>query len=108
MRRLWFGGSVGLFGDEFSGQRRQSIRQYLNEPCFYEAHIKLLKCLYWEAVAGCIVSLLSQILRCPGMVFTALHTNDPISEELLSEKILWQVCGGLMHAGREIVIFCFP
>lgn len=99
---------MGLFGDEFSGQRRQSIRQYLNEPCFYEAHIKLLKCLYWEAVAGCIVSLLSQILRCPGMVFTALHTNDPISEELLSEKILWQVCGGLMHAGREIVIFCFP
>lgn len=54
-----------------------------------------------------IVSLLSQILCCPVLAFTALHTKDSISEELLSEKILWQVCGGLMPAGRETSFFAF-
>lgn len=106
MRRLWLWGSMGLFGDEFSGQRRQPIRQYLNEPCFCAAHIKPLKSLYWEALAGCycISAFSNSLLSSAGFycsTYKGLHFRGASVREN-SVASVW----GTYACWERNVIFC--
>lgn len=107
MRSLWLWGSMGLFGDEFSGQRRQPIRQYLNEPCFCEVHIKPLKSLYWEALAGCyrISAFSNSLLSSAG--FYCHIQRTPFQRSFCPRKFCGKCVGDLCLLGekRQFLLF---